>query len=215
MTDNPSTSNAFNQPRYWLLWVLATIGGWLGGTALNIVLSLLLNMTGLGDAVNANPDQISQETALILMGVSLIIFVIIGASVGGMQWLVLRRQMTGLQRWAIFTGLGFAAGSFVSLAFMGLGVGLMQWLILRRDLNKTGWWPVMNTVAWPLGYLFGSRLGTLVGDALGMPLLGTLVSAVVIGAIIGAITGAVLLWTLRENRVLLDGLREEAEQAKA
>jgi len=38
--------------------------------------------------------------------------------------------------------------------------------------------------------------------------------AQLIGAIVGALTGAVLLWMLRENRTLLDGLREEAEQAK-
>jgi len=36
-----------------------------------------------------------------------------------------------------------------------------------------------------------------------------------IGAVVGAITGAVLLWMLRENRALLDGMREEAQQAKA
>ena len=45
--------------------------------------------------------------------------------------------------------LGFALGSFAMLTFMGLGVGLAQWLLLRRELNKTGWWPVMNAVAWP------------------------------------------------------------------
>ena len=44
--------------------------------------------------------------------------------------------------------------------------------------------------------------------------MGGLVGSILIGTIIGAITGAVLLWLLRENRVLLDGLRQELEGAK-
>ncbi len=39
-------------------------------------------------------------------------------------------------------------------------------------------------------------------------------NALVSGAIVGAITGAALLRLLRENRQVLAGLREEAEQAK-
>ncbi len=141
--------------------------------------------------------------------------VIIGLLVGALQWLVLRRHIPGVNRWAIFTGLGFALGSFVFLAFMGLGVGVMQWLLLRRDLNKTGWWPVMNAVAWPLGYMFGGALGAALGTALNAPILGGLFGSALTGAIIGAVTGAVLLWMLRENRALLDGLHKDLEAAQA
>jgi purine-cytosine permease-like protein len=97
---------------------------------------------------------------------------------------------------------------------MGLGVGLAQWLLLRRDLNKTGWWPVMSAVAWPVGYMLGGILGALVGQTLNVPIIGGMVGSLLSGAIVGAITGAVLLWMLRENRALLDSMREEAEQAK-
>jgi hypothetical protein len=204
----------FNQPREWLWWTAATAGGWLLGSLINILLSIVLSMIGLGDALNADPAEVPQSTILLLMGASLGLLLAMGVSIGGVQWLVLRRHLAGMQRWALFTGVGFALGTFAFLAFMGLGVGLMQWLLLRRDLNKTGWWPVMNAVAWPLAYMFGGGLGVTVGLGIGSPLLGNLLSAALTGIIIGALTGAVLMWMLRENRALLDGLREEAEQAQ-
>ncbi len=206
----------FNQPREWLLWTAATAGGWMLGSLINILLSIILGATGLSDVLNADPASVPQSMILILMGVSLVMLLTIGLAAGALQGLILRRHMNmiNLQRWTIFTGLGFALGSFVFLAFMGVGVGLTQWLLLRRDLNRTGWWLVMNAVAWPLGYMFGGGLGVTVGAAFGSPVVGNLLGAGLAGAIIGAITGAVLMWLLRANRTLLDGLRAEAEQAK-
>jgi hypothetical protein len=215
MTDDTSAVSPFNQTLYWAKWVLATAGGWFIGSLANVVVINLLGASGLGDALNAtSPDQVPQSTALLLAGVSLVLLLIVGLAVGALQWLVLREQLPQLSRWVIFTGLGFALGTFAFLAFMGLGVGLAQWLVLRRDLNKTGWWPVMSAVAWPLGYMVGGSLGALVGQTLNVAIAGGMVGSVLIGAIIGAITGAVLMWMLRENRALLDSLREEAEQAK-
>jgi hypothetical protein len=211
MKEIEAPAAAYNQPREWLLWTAATIGGWVLGSAASYLIAIGLSMMGLGDALNANPADVPQETMLVLMGVSLLMLFVIGAGAGTLQWLVLRRHVMGLQRWAIFTGLGFALGSFVFLAFMGLGVGLMQWLLLRRDLNKTGWWPVMSALAWPLGYMFGGGLGMTLGQALGSPLIANLLSAVFTGAVIGGITGAVLLWMLRENAALLESLRQERE----
>lgn len=215
MNDSEATPAAFNQPREWLLWTAANAGGWLLGSAMSFVLSTMLSVTGLGEALNTDPASMSQETALILMGLSLAMFLIIGGSVGALQWLILRRHLADLPRWPIYTGLGFALGSFAFLAFMGAGVGLLQWLLLRRDLNRTGWWPVMNAVAWPLGYLFGGFIGAAVGNAIGSLLLGGLLGAALTGAIIGAITGAVLMWMLRENAALLESLRQEREAAQA
>jgi len=215
MTDNTANLNTFNQPLYWLKWVLATAGGWFIGSMVNVLVINLLGATGLGEALNAtSPDQVPQSTALILAGVSLVLLLVVGLAVGALQWLVLRQQIPQLSRWVIFTGLGFALGTFAFLAFMGLGVGLAQWLLLRRDLNKTGWWPVMNAVAWPLGYMFGGSLGAMVGQSLNVSFIGGMIGSLLIGAIVGAITGAVLLWMLRENRALLDSMREEAEQVK-
>jgi len=216
MKEIEAPAATYNQPREWLLWTGATTGGWVIGSAISFLLSLILSMAGLGAALETDPANLSQETMLLLLAASLAMLLIIGVSVGALQWLVLRRHVVGLQRWPIFTGLGFALGSFVFLAFMGLGVGLMQWLMLRRDLNKTGWWPVMSAVAWPLGYMIGGSVGVALGQAFNSVLIVNLVSAVLTGAVVGAITGAVLLWLLRENAALLESLRleREAELAK-
>jgi hypothetical protein len=209
MTNETATERPFNQPQYWLWWVLATAGGWLVGSLTNFLLSIFLNATNLSAALEADPAEIPPSTALMLMGVSAVLLLIIGLAVGAAQWLVLRQQLPQLKRWVIFTAVGFALGSFAMLAFMGLGVGLMQWLLLRRDLNKTGWWPVMSAVAWPLGYILGGVLGAELGAVLNSPIGGGLLGAALSGAIIGAITGAVLLWMLRENAALLESLRQE------
>ena len=214
MTDNPSTADTFNQPLYWAKWMLATAGGWLLGSLANVVVVNLVGATGLGEALNAAPDQVPQSTTLLLAGVSLVLLLIVGFAIGFFQWMVLRQQVPQIRQWALFTALGFALGSFAMLTFMGLGVGLAQWLLLRRELSKTGWWPVINAVAWPLAYMFGGSLGAYIGQALNVPFIGGVLGSTLIGAIVGALTGAVLLWMLRENRTLLDGLREEADQAK-
>ena len=205
----------YNQPREWLWWTLATAGGWVLGSLGNFAVSIMLSMTGLNAALNGDPTQIDQSTMLFFMVVSLVMLLIIGLVVGALQWLVLRRHIPGVSRWALFTGVGFALGSFIFLAFMGVGVGAMQWLLLRRDLNKTGWWPVMSAVAWPLGYMFGGSLGAALGSAINSPIAGGLLGAALTGAIIGAVTGAVLLWMLRENRTLLEGLKKDLEVAQA
>ncbi len=214
MTNNTSTPSTFNQSVYWAKWVLATAGGWLIGSLANALVINLLGATSLGEALNASPDQVPQSTALLLAGVSLVLLLIVGFAIGTLQWLVLREQIPQLRQWALFTGLGFALGSFAMLTFMGLGVGLAQWLLLRRELNKTGWWPVMSAVAWPLAYMFGGTLGALVGQALNGPFIGGVVGSALIGAIVGAITGAVLMWMLRENRALLDDWQKQRAEAK-
>ncbi len=213
--NNPQVeTSAYFQPRVWVWWILATAGGWLLGSLATYVISIALNMAGFGAILEADPTQISQSTALLLMGVSLVSLLVMGVAVGVLQWLVLRWQIPETNRWTIFTGLGFALGTFAFWAFMGLGVGLTQWMLLRRDLNKTLWWLVVNAIAWPLGYLFGGMGGAALGTALGSAVVGGLIGAIFIGVIIGALTGAMLLWLLRENRVLLAGLQQDLEAVK-
>jgi hypothetical protein len=212
--NNEVKTVAYHQTREWLWWTLATAGGWLLGSLVTYAISIGLNMTEFGAALGADPTQISQSTALLLMGLSLVSLLIVGVIIGGLQWLVIRRHLPGIQRWPLFTGLGFALGAFAFWALIGVGVGVTQWLLLRRDLNKAVWWLVVNAVAWPLGYLFGGVGGSALGTALGSAVLGGLVGSILIGVLIGAITGGVLLWLLRENRALLDSMRQEAEAAK-
>jgi hypothetical protein len=173
MNETEATAAAYNQPREWLLWTAATAGGWLIGTSINYLVSTIVSMTNLGAALNADPADIPQSTILVFMGLSLAMLLIVG-----------------------------------------LSVGALQWLLLRRNLNKAGWWPVVSALAWPVGYMFGGGLGAALGTAVGSLFLGALLGAAFTGVIIGAITGALLLWLLRKNRALLDGLRAEAELAR-
>ena len=190
---------AFNQPRYWLMWVLATAAGWLIGSLINFAIIRILNV----NQINLNVEQIPQSQLLTLAIVSVATLLSIGFAIGALQWLVLRQQLPDLRGWMLFTALGFALGAWISIYFMGLGVGVLQWLILRRTLSKAGWWPVISVVTWPLGYLVGGSLGALIGNALNSIILATLIGFGVVGAVIGGITGAVLLWLLRENRAAL------------
>ncbi len=210
MMDNASGPDNYNPSLYWLVWTVATAVGWLLGTLINFVLIGLFRLDVLSAAVQANPDQASQSDVLLLMLASVAILLLLGGIIGALQWLVLRRQVPGLSRWAPFTALGVALGSLVALLFMGVGVGVTQWMLLRRVFNKTVWWLVISAVAWPAAYLIGNVAAASIES---LPLAGA-ANALVSGAIVGAITGAALLWLLRQNRQVLDGLREEAEQAK-
>ncbi len=209
MKDDTVASKQLNPVLDWLAWTLATAGGWLGGVLLNYVAINLLGLNTLAAEMNANPDQVSQMTALLVLIVSMVVLLVLGGVIGALQWLVLRRRVPGVSRWAPATAIGFALGSFAYPAlFMGVGVGLLQWLVLRRDLNHTGWWPLLSAVAWPLGYVAG--LAVSLTDS---PLLNGILSALISGAIAGAITGAILLWLLRENRAMLDDLWKLAKEA--
>ncbi len=210
MADETTQTKSLTPPLYWLTWTLATATGWLGGIVINFLAINLLGLGALGDKLAANPDQVTQEMALMFMAVSFGVLLVLGASIGVLQWLVLRRLIPNVGRWTLATAIGFMAGSFAyPVFFMGIGVGLLQWLVLRRDLNKSGWWPLLNAVAWPVGYVAGMVLGSV-----GVPLLSGLLSALISGLIVGALTGTVLVWLLRQNRELLAGLREQAAQAQ-
>ena len=82
-----------------------------------------MGATGLGEALNANPDQVPQSTALLLAGVSLVLLLIVGFAIGVFQWLVLREQVPQIRQWALFTALGFALGSFAMSDLYGVGRG--------------------------------------------------------------------------------------------
>ncbi len=210
MTDETTNTKSFTPPLYWLTWTLATATGWLGGIVINFLAINLLGLGALSAQLAANPNQVTQETALLFMVVSFAVLLVLGGSIGLLQWLVLRRLVPNVGRWALSTAVGFMAGSFAyPLLFMGIGVGLLQWLVLRRDLNKAGWWPLLSAVAWPVGYVAGTAIGST-----GSAALSGLVSALISGTIIGALTGAMLVWLLRQNQELLEGLREQAAQAR-
>ena len=196
MTDTALTPTGFNQPRYWLWWTAATIGGWIVGYLINAVIISVFNL-------NADVAQ-GDHPELVLA--SILALGALGLSVGVAQWLMLRcvlaTQSPSIALWIPATTLGFALGIWFGLAFMGLGTGVAQWWVIRKTFSKSSWWPTLSTLIWPLGYVAGGSVSSALLSVVGSQLLAGLIGIVVTGLIIGAVTGAVLLWMLRERRLL-------------
>lgn len=216
MKDDALASNNFNQNRYWLLWVLATAGGWLAAYWISFLLNgLAFGLLQIDPAALSDSQALPESAQLPLLFLELASLFVIGAVVGGAQWLILRQQIPEVGRWPLFTAIGCLLTLFAGpywFLLLGLGMGLLQWLILRNILNRTGWWSVVSAVAWPISNMTaGGLLGIVVGQLTNSMILAAMVSWVTSGAIVGAITGAALLWLLRENVALLKSLRQDKE----
>lgn len=109
----------------------------------------------------------------------------VGAVVGALQWLVLRRRMPQAGWWGLLSAAGWLAGlAIVALLLppqagilagpiLGAGIGIGQWLFLRRHLRRAGWWIVTSTLGWTaglMGILGISMVGTVAGATTGYTL---------------------------------------------
>jgi len=178
---------------FWLQWVLASTVGMFVGFFMGF-LSAALTYDVLGDRI-----------AFSLFGI------VLGIGVGVLQWLVLRRRVSGAVWWVLasaagglgilqagFEGLSYSLSFGALLSFTGIVAlggavtGTLQWLVLRGQFSRAGWWVLASTVGWGLG---GSVLGAFpwgVGDT------DARVALVVTAAVLGAVTGGVLVWLLRQ-----------------
>jgi hypothetical protein len=179
--------------RLWFLWFMAGAVGWgwsmdagsFGeGRRLEILQSL--------PTVDV-PQYSSVAAGAILVGV--------------LQWLILRRYVTGAARW-VLAGLGAAAigalfvlgvgrldadlGLITGTGLYGTLAGVLQWLVLRRQVARAGWWVLASTVGWVVA--------VPVGDIAGPPGW----------AVYGAVTGTLLVWLLRQEPRGSDQLEEGA-----
>ena len=158
---------------FWPWWVLASFVGWAVGSSVSDT---------LGDAVG--------EVWFDSVGL-----IVLGTLIGGMQWLVLRHQVSWGSWWVAAKIAGWAVGALVNLPFglaagwiVGLVVaGMFQWLILRRQLSRASWWLFASFVAWGAG----------VGISLALPRCPGACSGAVFGVVVGAMTGVALVWLLR------------------
>ena len=113
------------------------------------------------------------------------IIVLVGPLIGVAQWLVLRKEVGGAQRWVSATSWGWLLAwlllnfiqpgqidLFSGLVF-GAGVGIAQWWVLRDWFDGAWWWIPLSIVAWGAGFfaLLGEFfVGLVVGVATGIPL---------------------------------------------
>jgi len=117
-------------------------------------------------------------------------FVVIGIALGALQFFVLQHRFKNAWRWIPATILGWWLGAvivtfllppgmdFLAGVITGLTLGAAQWLILRQEVYWSGWWIVINIVAWTTGYallpgvlLTGVMAGLITASCLGLLLL--------------------------------------------
>ncbi len=109
----------------------------------------------------------------------------VGLSIGILQWVILRQRLSDSWGWVLATAVGISLASLFNLVFiptemsfsagfvLGICVGAAQWLIIRTKVEWSGWWIVINIVAWTTGIAFISGFlstGALVGSITGIAL---------------------------------------------
>ena len=164
---------------FWVRWMAATASGlsataygfWYASDAWNRVIVL-----------SPRIDQ--------LVGFSLLLAVL-GAGVGVMQWLVLRRELSQAGWWVAATmsgvvvvGVGLAVAWAYDVVFQDgrfdvvgpqpviaslaafAAIGVMQWLVLRRQVARAGWWVLANVLGFVGGYLLGVSIALALANVL-------------------------------------------------
>ena len=179
---------------FWLQWVLASTVGVVVGMFTGAIFVL------------GPYDGPREPVGYGLVGI------VLGIVVGVLQWLVLRRRVSGAGWWVLASaagGYGTLQAGFMpfSTSLQSFGVylswtrvvalggavtGTLQWLVLRGQVSRAGWWVLASTVGWGLGVTVARAFpwGVDTADAVG--------ALVVTGAILGALTGGALVWLLRQ-----------------
>jgi hypothetical protein len=87
--------------------------------------------------------------------------------------------------------------------FIGFSFGIMQWLILRRYMPRAGWWVLVSTLGWILGFgvlaLADKFAENLVTSAI-QPEVSALVFFLAAGALVG-----ILQWLVLRRHMLQAG----------
>jgi len=151
---------------------------------------------------------------------------ILGAAVGGAQLLVLRSEVSGMNRWMVANLVGGAIGGVIALPLadavggamgfnmavftgsivLGLSLGTAQAFILRERLLGSGRWVLAHAAGIPLGWALGRGLGesvyNLVVGGIGestAQVIATLITVILFFGGYGVITGGVLVRLLNLN----------------
>jgi hypothetical protein len=89
--------------------------------------------------------------------------VTIGLAIGILQWFLLKSRILDAWWWIVASAFGWALGSFLVLLLIpeeldvfasliiGLSMGSAQWIVLSRFTYRSGWWIVVNIIAWTTG----------------------------------------------------------------
>ena len=156
-------------------WMLASVVGCAVGLSIGAVVALVLSPIGVN------------------LG---LVWVVVGASVGVAQWLVLREQICRAGWWVVASIVGWSMGwgvgfpltvslferssvisdlVYVVAIWLGVGawIGAVQWLVLRRQVHQAGWWMLASAVGWVTGWILALAVvfavPWVVGNSLGGP----------------------------------------------
>jgi hypothetical protein len=181
---------------FWLQYVLASTFGMLVGFFMGFLSTDIVPKV-LGEWVGAS-----------------VFGIVLGIAVGILQWIVLRRRVSGAGLWVFApvaggVGIFYAAAlfgfstSYESLAALfgwiaivalaGLVTGILQWAVLKRRVSRAGWWVPVSTAGWVLSVMGVRALPWGVDD------LDALWGMVTTGLVLGVVTGGVLVWLLRHT----------------
>ena len=185
---------------FWLVWGLASLFGYIVGALLGIYVAY-----GLFDR------DVFDATIGITFGI------VMGATGGCLQWVVLRKKVGRVGPWVLASALGFAI-TFGTLGTIGIGEsdadyvmagilfaagfgiagGLLQWLVLKRaGIARAGLWvaaSILGSLVTAIGFPTSAAIGMS-----GNYSLSAMVFGLFLGAGLGAIPGAVLVWLLRQS----------------
>jgi hypothetical protein len=172
--------------------------------------------SGLGGAVGfALADAVLHtfSEALYRATAEIVIFGLLGASMGTLQWLVLRRHFSQAGWWVAASAVGGTlvgiGGAFygskvqvnlvIVYGLVGIILGALQWLVLRRRISRSGWWMVVSVLGWALAVPVVQsldRLGLMRGLS---ETIGLILGSGLVGMVVGIVTGGLLVWLLWQS----------------
>ena len=179
----------------WLQWASASgLGGALGFALADAVLNLF-------------------SEALYRAMAEIVIFALLGTSMGTLQWLVLRRHFFQAGWWVaassvggtligiigVFYGSELQVNMVLAYGLVGIILGALQWLVLRRRISRSGWWMVASLLGWALAVSVVQsldRLGLLSGLS---ETVGFILGFGLVGTVVGIVTGGLLVWLLWQS----------------
>jgi len=211
-----NAEHAFNEWRFGLRWVLLAFAGLIA--SIPLVGALAVAATLIVRIIGAN-ENILDKFDFGIVGIE----ISIGAMVGFIQGLALRRVIKTKISWVLANVIGFAISSCIQtlatfvwklpgdmvfpLGVLGLAIGfvvggmlsgVMQQRILRHHVRHSGWWVPASTIGWGLGLI-----GFAAGFAILHPILPKPASPLIgIAVLMGLLTlgsvfyGIVTGWTL-------------------
>lgn len=146
---------------------------------------------------------------------SLMVTILVGAALGLLQWLILRRQLSsvgwwplaavlgsmGIWLWSLIPYIGPPAPSYFGEAILALIYGSMygltysaaQWFVLRKAGLRSRGWPFANAIAWAVSSVLGVFGLGGPGGILGLTILGAITGLEILRVIATANTDGLTL----------------------